>query len=175
MAEKNEPGSATCPMWPTYCQARRKRRSCSRPRTPRPEFHQIYLLDPEAGWAEKITDSPEVQHYVGGEAFSPDGTRLAFAANSRLPTDMEVWIRDLDSGDVRSVFGEGKYSFPGGWSPDGTKLIALDFRNNSDSTIHLIDLETGEAPEVTPHDEDGLHLPGPWAVDGSGFYFLTDD
>ena len=138
------------------------------------EFHQIYLLDPDRGWAEKITDAPDVQHYVGGDAFSPDGTKLAFAANSREPMDMEVWIRDLDSGDVRNVFGEGKYSFPGAWSPDGTKLVALDFRNNSDSTIHLIDLETGDAPEVTPHDEDGMHLPGPWAADGSGFYFLSD-
>jgi len=139
------------------------------------EFHQIYLLEPEGGWAEKITDAPNVQHYVGGDAFSPDGTKLAYAANSRVPTDMEVWIRDLESGDVRSVFGEGKYSFPGAWSPDGSKLVALDFRNNSDSTLHLVDLETGAAPEVTPHDEDGLHIPGPWAADGSGFYFLSDD
>ena len=39
----------------------------------------------------------------------------------------------------------------------------------------MIDLESGEAPEVTPHDEDGLYIPGPWASDGSGFYLLTDE
>jgi dipeptidyl aminopeptidase/acylaminoacyl peptidase len=139
------------------------------------EFHQIYLLDPSGGWPEKITDDPQVQHYVGGDAFSPDGTKLAYAANARTPSDMEVWVRDLESGDVRPVFGEGKYAFPGPWSPDGTKLIGLDFRNNSDSSIHLIDLETGEAPEVTPHDDEGHFLPGPWKPDGSGFYFLSDE
>ena len=139
------------------------------------EFHQIYLLDPSGGWPEKITDDPHVQHYVGGDAFSPDGTKLAYAANARTPTDMEVWVRDLDSGDVRPVFGDGKYTFPGAWSPDGTKLIGLDLRNNSDSSIHLIDLETGESPEVTPHGEDGLYIPGPWKPDGSGFYFLSDE
>ena len=139
------------------------------------EFHQIYLLEPGGGWPEKITDAPDVQHYVGGDCFSPDGTKLAFAANARTPTDMEVWIRDLDTGEIQSLFGEGKYSFPAGWSPDGTKLVALDFRNNSDSTLHLIDLESGEAPEVTPHEEDGLYLPGPWAADGSGFYLLSDE
>src|SRR5262249_28133488 len=115
------------------------------------EFFQIYLLDPETGWPEKLTDAPEVQHYVGGDAVSPDGTMLAYAAHARQPTDVEVWIRDLDSGETRSVFGQGKYSFPAGWSPDGSKLVALDFRHNSDSTLHLVDLETGEAPEVTPH------------------------
>src|SRR5438128_738875 len=139
------------------------------------EFHQIYLLEPGGGWPEKITDAPDVQHYVGGDCFSPDGTKLAFAANARTPTDMEVWIHDLDTGEIQSLFGEGKYSFPAGWSPDGTKLVALDFRNNSDSTLHLIDLESGEAPEVTPHEEDGLYLPGPWAADGSGFYLLSDE
>src|SRR5919199_1743256 len=139
------------------------------------EFHQIYLLDPRGGWPDKITNAPEVQHYVGPDCFSPDGTKLAYAANARTPTDMEIWVRDLGSGDVRPVFGEGMYAFPGSWSPDGTKLIGLDFRNNSDSSIHLIDLETGDTPELTPHDEDGLYLPGPWAADGSGFYFLSDE
>jgi dipeptidyl aminopeptidase/acylaminoacyl peptidase len=139
------------------------------------EFHQIYLLDPNGGWPEKITDDPEVQHYVGGDAFSPDGTKLAYAANARTPTDMEVWVRDLDSGEVRSVFGEGMYTFPSSWSPDGTKLVCLDFRNNSDSSIHLVDLGSGASQEITPHDEEAVYLPGPWKPDGSGFYFLSDE
>jgi dipeptidyl aminopeptidase/acylaminoacyl peptidase len=139
------------------------------------EFHQIYLVDPSGGWPEKITDDPEVQHYVGGDAFSPDGTKLAYAANARTPTDMEVWVRDLESGEVRSVFGEGMYAFPATWSPDGTKLVCLDLRNSSDSSIHLVDLDSGEEREVTPHDEEALYLPGPWKADGSGFYFLTDE
>src|SRR5436853_1324056 len=33
------------------------------------EFHQIYLLAAGGGWPEKITDDPQVQHYVGGDAF----------------------------------------------------------------------------------------------------------
>jgi dipeptidyl aminopeptidase/acylaminoacyl peptidase len=139
------------------------------------EFHQIYLLDPNGGWPEKMTDEPEVQHFVGGDAFSPDGTQLAYAANARTPTDVEVWVRDLESGDVRSVFGEGMYAFPSSWSPDGSKLVCLDLRNNSDSSIHLVDLESGKSHEVTPHDEDALYLPGPWKPDGSGFYFLSDE
>ncbi len=139
------------------------------------EFHQIYLLDPGGGWPEKLTDEPQVQHFVGGDAFSADGTKLAYAANARTPTDMEVWIRDLESGDTRAVFGEGMFAFPGSWSPDGTKLIAIDLRNNSDSSIHLVDLESGETTEITPHDEEGLYVPGPWHPDGSGFYYLSDE
>jgi dipeptidyl aminopeptidase/acylaminoacyl peptidase len=139
------------------------------------EFHQLYLIRPDDPWPEKITDAPEVQHYVGGDAFSPDGTRIAYAANARTPTDMEVWVRDLESGETRAVFGEGMYAFPGAWSPDATKLVTMDFRNNSDSSLHLVDLESGDVRELTPHDEEGLYFPGPWAADGSGFYFLSDE
>ena len=139
------------------------------------EFHQLFVLDPAEGWPEQITDAPEVQHFVGGSAFSPDGTKLAYSANARTPTDVEVWIRDLESGETRNLFGEGMYAFAGDWSPDGTKLLAADFRNNSDSSIYLIDVESGETEELTPHDEDGVYAPGPWAADGSGFYFLSDE
>jgi dipeptidyl aminopeptidase/acylaminoacyl peptidase len=138
------------------------------------EFHQMYLLDPERGWPEKITDEPQVQHYVGSAAWAPDGTRFAYAANARKPTDMEVWVRDLESGETRPVFGEGMFAFPGTFSPDGTKLLALDFRNNSDTSIHLVDLETGETRELTPHEDEGIFVSGPWARDGSGFYLISD-
>jgi Tol biopolymer transport system component len=71
------------------------------------EFHQLYLLDSDRGWPQKLTDEPEVQHYVGSTAWSPDGTKFAYAANARQPTDMEVWVRDAETGETRPVFGEG--------------------------------------------------------------------
>ena len=139
------------------------------------EFHQLYLVDPERGWPEQLTDAPQVQHYVGGEAWSPDGTRFAYAANARTPTDMETWIYDVETGESRAVFGEGMFSFPGAWSPDGSKLLAIDLRNNSDTSIHLIDLDEGTTCELTPHDEEAAFFPGPWAPDSSGFYLATDE
>jgi dipeptidyl aminopeptidase/acylaminoacyl peptidase len=138
------------------------------------EFHQLYLLDSDRGWPEKLTDEPEVQHNVGSASWSPDGTKFTYAANARKPTDMEVWVRDAETGETRPVFGEGKFSFPGHFSPDGSKLLAIDFRNNSDVSIHLIDLESGESRELTPHDDDAIFFPGPWAQDGSGFYLVSD-
>ena len=138
------------------------------------EFHQLYLLHSDRGWPEKLTDEPEVQHYVGNGAWSSDGTKFAYAANARKPTDMEVWVRDAETGESRPVFGEGKFSFPGRFSPDGSKLLAIDFRNNSDVSVHLVDLDSGETRELTPHDDDAIFFPGPWASDGSGFYLVTD-
>src|SRR5438034_7953004 len=139
------------------------------------EFHQLYLLDPEHGWPERLTDEPQVQHFVGGDAWSPDGTKFAYAANARKPSDMEIWVRDVASGETRPVFGQGKFSFPGPWSPDGSQLLALDFRNNSDISIFLIDVDAGSSRELTPHDDDAIFVPGAWSADGSGFYLVTDE
>ena len=138
------------------------------------EFHQLYMLDPDRGWPEQLTDAPQVQHFVGSDAWSPDGSKFAYAANARKPTDMEIWVRDLESGNTRPVFGQGKFAFPGPWSPDGSQLLALDFRNNSDVSIFLIDVEAGESRELTPHDDEAIYLPGAWAADGSGFHLVTD-
>ena len=138
------------------------------------EFHQIYALPAAGGWPEAWTDLPEVQHYIDERAWSPDGKLLAFGANSRTPTDMDVWVRDVETGDVRQVFGDGKYAFPAHWSPDGTQLTVLDFRNTTDVSTYLVDVASGESRELTPHEDEAQFLPGPWAPDGSGFYVLSD-
>ena len=139
------------------------------------EFHQLYVIEGGRGWPMQLTHEPQVQHFVTAGAWAPDGSKFAYAANARTPSDMECWVRDAESGESRAVFGEGKFSFPGRVSPDGSKLLALDFRNNSDVSLHLIDLDGGETRELTPHDDDGIYFPGPWARDGSGFYLVTDE
>jgi dipeptidyl aminopeptidase/acylaminoacyl peptidase len=137
------------------------------------EFHQLYTLAP-GGWPERVTDDPEVQHFLNASAFSPDGSRFAYAANARTPTDMEVWVRDADGGEPRPVFGEGRYAIPMRWSPDGSQLLVVDVRTNANTSIYLVDVDGGTARELTPHDGDAKFMPGPWAADASGFYLLTD-
>ena len=138
------------------------------------EFHQLYVIQDGKGWPEQLTNEPQVQHFVGNAAWSPDGTKFAYAANARKPTDMECWVRDAESGQAEPVFGEGMFSFPGPFSPDGSKLLTLVFRNNSDMSIHLVDLDAGGSRELTRHEDEALFVPGPWAADGSGFYLVTD-
>jgi Tol biopolymer transport system component/dienelactone hydrolase len=138
------------------------------------EFHQLYLLRVGEEAPERLTDAPQVQHLLGPGAFSPDGTRLAYAANARTQTDMEVWIRELGSGESRPLFGEGTYAVPGAWSPDGRKLLVNQLRNPADVLAFVVDVETGEAVPFGTPDEDVIELTGPWTPDGSAFYLLSD-
>lgn len=138
------------------------------------EFTQLFRIPAGGGWPEQLTDLEQVQHFVFPGAWSPDGRQFAFSANSRRPQDGEVFLWD-GSGEPRYLFGEGMYAFGGGFSPDGRKLQAVDFRGNTDTSLYVLDAESGEAVELTPHEGDVKFLPGPWAADGSGFYLLTDE
>ena len=137
------------------------------------EYYQLYLLEP-GGWPAQLTTRDDVQYELRATAFSPDGSRIAYAANERKPGDLEIWVRELEGGEPRPVFGHGLVAEPGAWSPDGTRLLAQEWRTVSDHSIHLIDVDGGSAEELTPREEPAKFEPGPWAPDGSGFYFLTD-
>ena len=139
------------------------------------EFHQLYALPVRGGWPEQWTDAPSVQHFITGEAWSPDGSRLMFAANSREPTAQELWIRDVRSSETRLAFGGDLFAFPGYWSADGRRLTVVDLRSNTNTGLHLVDVETGDATEIRPHDDDVIMYPGPWSPDGSGFFVISDE
>jgi dipeptidyl aminopeptidase/acylaminoacyl peptidase len=86
-----------------------------------------------------------------------------------------VLVRVLDDPEPgRPLAGDG-YFFAAAWSPDGTRLTAMDFRSTTDTELHLIDVATGETRHLAPHEGDVMYLPGPWLADGSGFYLLTDE
>ena len=138
------------------------------------EFTQLFRIPAGGGWPEQLTDLAQVQHQIFAEAWSRDGSRFAFSANSRRPQDGEVFLWD-GSGEPRYLFGEGRFAFGGNFSPDGRTLQAVDLRGNTDISVFLLDAESGEATELTPHEGQVKFLPGPWATDGSGFYLLTDE
>jgi dipeptidyl aminopeptidase/acylaminoacyl peptidase len=141
------------------------------------EFHQIYALPVRGGWPERWTDAEQVQHFFFQSGWSPDGTKIAYSANANVPTDQDVWLRDLETGETRLLLGGIGFTFPAAWSPDGRFLTVFELRSSSDTSIHLVDVESGESRELTPHSEDdpAFLVPGPWAPDGSGFYAVSNE
>jgi len=139
------------------------------------EFHQIYALPARGGWPEAWTDALEAQHFITNGAWSPDGRSIAYAANARTPMDMEVWVMDVATREARVVLGGSRYAVPAAWSPDGMRLLAVDYATNSETTIFIVDVVSGENRPAIPHSQKAKYEPGPWAADGSGFYLLTDE
>ncbi|MBA2758667.1 MAG: S9 family peptidase, partial [Chloroflexia bacterium] len=119
---------------------------------------------------------PDVQHFLGGsQGWSPDGTSIAYAANDREPTEQDVIVRDVATGESRRVFaGDGLY-YPMDWSPDGRYLLVLQVHSNTNMDIHLLDVAAESSRLLTEHEEDSKYFPIGWLEDGSGYYLLTDE
>lgn len=131
------------------------------------ERQQFHLIAPD-GTTTAITDAPGVIHDFG--AWSPDGTRIAYAANDRDEGIFDVLVKELATGAVTQIReGEGQIVVTG-WS--GERLSFIQQRSSSDERLWVIDLTTGAAHAIP--------APGPtryasirWTPDGA-LMGLTD-
>jgi dipeptidyl aminopeptidase/acylaminoacyl peptidase len=140
------------------------------------EFHQVFAIPARGGQPEQLTEAAQTQHYIEGNSWSPNGRYLAYDANDRDDhTNMDVLIRDMKTGDVRRVLaGKASYAF-GSWSPNGKGILVIDDKSNTNQDLYLLDPRSGKYRLLTAHNGEVKYVPGPWAADGSGFYFRTDE
>ena len=135
------------------------------------ERAQIFLLDRHTGEERDLTREPDAIHYFGG--FSPDGGRIAYTATRRNGTDFDVYVQDLD-GELEMVREVSGYHTVADWGPDGSYLIIARYRSNLDNELYRLDLSTGKATLLTPHEDEALFSDVRVTPDGSGAYFATD-
>jgi dipeptidyl aminopeptidase/acylaminoacyl peptidase len=143
------------------------------------EFHQIYLLDLDAGGSPEpraITAAPKVQHHLAEHAaFSPDSRLIAYAGNDRDPTSQDVLVYDLVAGEHRRVVAGVGIFTPVAFSPDGRFLSVARDNSNTDSELFVVDLDKpGEPVPVTPHEGEVKYRAAGWLPDGSHLYAVTD-
>ena len=98
-------------------------------------------------------------------AWSPDGTRLAYSSD-RGGDQLQIWIRDMKTGESRQLTHMNTQPQGAAWSPDGTRIAVFNvtgvFRV---AEISAIDVATGTVTKI----HDTLPQPGPptWSPDGS--------
>jgi dipeptidyl aminopeptidase/acylaminoacyl peptidase len=132
------------------------------------ERTQLFLL--ENGEVTDLTGAPEAIHYSGG--FSPDGGRVAYTATRRNGTDFDVFVQDL-AGEPEMVWEVSGYHTVSDWAPDGSSLIVSRHHSNLNNDLYWLDLETGEATLLTPHEGDA-RFSGARVAPGGSIYLATD-
>ncbi len=136
------------------------------------EHDQLFVLDPEDGHIEQVTDRPDAIHAWGG--WHPDSDRIAFAANRREQANFDVYEMDLTSDEIRLVSeGEGRINVEG-WSPSGDRLLVRDAHASSDDDLHTVDIDTGKQRHVTPHDGHVRYRHPTFGPGGEGIYCVSD-
>ena len=78
---------------------------------------EVYVADADGSHLRNLTHDPA---FDGWPAWSPDGTRIAFASNRG--GNQQIYVMDADGGHVtRIVHKEGRATAPK-WAPDGRAL-----------------------------------------------------
>ena len=137
------------------------------------EYTRVYRIPARGGEPVEVAGKVGVRAFLG--EWSPDGSMLAYAANDREASDQDVLVLDRESGESRRMADYGGLYYAAQWSPDGTQMVVVDFKSNTDMDIHVLDLATEELVKATPHEGEIFFIPVGWAADGSGVYVLTDE
>ncbi|HET7026636.1 MAG TPA: S9 family peptidase [Candidatus Limnocylindrales bacterium] len=123
---------------------------------------RLWLVDAQTGEARSLTDGSVPEAHP---AWSPDGTRLAFAADRHRDRDLrwrsDVWVVDVASGRItRATGGRGYFDSPV-WLPDGQTLAVLGHRfpagAGSRNDVWLFAADGSEADEGGGHNLSGRH------------------
>ena len=119
-----------------------------------------------------------------GEIFnptwSPDGKRIAFSAQVGGVTDL--FIYDLDGGQLERLTDDPYADLEPAWSPDGQKIAFVTdrFTTSLDSLAYgpyemaLTEPRRGAQITRLPHLEGAKHINPQWSGDGREIYFMSD-
>ena len=137
------------------------------------ELDQLYTLEARpAATLEPLVVEPGFFHRT--PTASRDGRLLAYASNRRNGADWDVHVRELGSGEERTVFAEGGWCEVAGFSPDGAVLAVLKATERTgDNDLYLVDVATGDSFSAVPHDDDSEVGPPAWLPSGDAFLFAT--
>ena len=139
------------------------------------EFAQIFLLNPDGGDAQMLTDG---ESRNGAMVWDRDGRRLAFQSTRRNGASNDIWIADPDNPDSAEVALEspdGSWWGPAEFSESGSKLLVTNYVSVTDSRVHLVDLDSGETQLLAGGTaSQSVNYPFAFDDDNDGFWFITD-
>jgi dipeptidyl aminopeptidase/acylaminoacyl peptidase len=139
------------------------------------EFSQIYRLDVASGEITLLTDG---RSQNGGIEWSTAGDRIAYGSTRRNGADRDIYV--MNPSDPKSdrllleVQGGGWGVTD--WSPDDRQLIAQESRSVNQSSLWLVDLESGKKAALSPADgaDTVVYAGAQFSRDGRGVYLVTD-
>ena len=152
-----------------------KQLACMRDRGGDERF-DIWLVDRDGERERNLTSEPGVMHR--DIEWSPDGTKLAYTANSLgKEKGFAIHVIDVTTGAKRALTDGARDDFQPRWSPDGALLLFTsrreDVRTNAD--LFVVAASGGEVTRLeTRGGIDGESIDARWSPDGTRISFTTD-
>lgn len=138
-------------------------------------FPSLYIFDTLS--LERIRVLDRGYDYLVGASWSPDGKRLAYTGfKNGQPFQGgqgELAIVDAAADAKPEVVAKGEVGWHPDWSPDG-KHIVFWISTNQQERLHLLEVDSPDAPRELPGQSTPRNSDPVWSFDGKKIAFSSD-
>jgi dipeptidyl aminopeptidase/acylaminoacyl peptidase len=139
------------------------------------EFFQLYRYDVSSGDATLLTDGKSRNTDA---VWSHAGDRLVYGSTRRDGNDVDLW--EIEPANPKSdhlltqLEGGGWQALD--WSPDSSKILAVEEISANEAYLWIVDAKSGEKTLITPKGgaEKIAYNDGRFSKDGKGIFVTTD-
>lgn len=136
------------------------------------EQTNLYLVDTRSGRIRALTDLENCQ--IASPLWSWDDARIYYRSNQINKRDFHVYEITITTGKERPVYVAEGYNGPSEISKDNKWLVTYYYPSNADNDLFLVNIETGVAEKLTPHEGNALYSAAGFSNDGSMLYIVTN-
>ena len=130
---------------------------------------QIHVMNADGSGVTRLTRDSDWDD--GFPAWSPDGSRIAFASDRADGFNYQVYVMNADgSGVTRLTGGPGWEATAPAWSPDGSR-IAFSSDRDDDLDIYAMNADGTGVTRLTSDPADDFYTS--WSPDGSRIAFSS--
>ena len=126
-------------------------------------YSQLFVVPADGGTPRQLTEGN--YNHGGPLSWSPDSRQIVFSAN-RIddpiadPQESELWVVDIDSGDMAALTDRNGPDMAPVLSPDGQSIAFLGFddrgHSNHQTDAYLLDRGSGEIRNLTAELDRGV-------------------
>ncbi len=113
--------------------------------------YQVWMIDRDGSNLRQVTFTEKTGAFVG--VFSPDDTKLIFSeidGKTQRPYILDLTKTWSEQTPQPLKVNENSYSWVGGWSPDGNKILLLYFDEGGNvKSINVYNLKTDTSEKMT--------------------------
>jgi Tol biopolymer transport system component len=145
-------------------------------------WNEVWLMAADGSERRRLTEAEPPQNDAAGSmspAWSPDGTRIAFAAQIGTREEdqrlTEIYVMRADGTDPRRLTTNEALDGSPTWSPDGKRIaftrISEPGTASARSGIVVMDADGGSEVQITQAGLPSFDLSPAWSPDGSMIAF----